>query len=751
MKHSFKFMFPDGFTVEDLIPDKTLTLESFLNNLDSISYYYNGKPEEFIEAGVQSLVEGIINFHPSIDLGEYEPVNSTQRREKVHGIGVKNGKKATVFIAFKGKQFLTKGNSNITEYLAQSQYNGECKNFHVFSDAEDIHERTKAQFLEEGFAFEDLAFYGVNEIKTLVDGNSKFWTAFKKSFDIKKKAEAAFTLYPKQREVKNALLKYNEGNYKVIWPTGTGKFEILMEHSIGHMRKMIKQGATRPVCVTISPRLLLIKQCIEKMIKRVSKLGVQNCKFINFTSSDYDNDRLLKENLEIKGVITTTSMKETQKEIKYHKGPVFIFTTYHSSIRIIESGLHIDLLNCDEAHNIIKGRSIPEEARKACVFTTKNLPFKVFYTATQALSGTPDAPDEEGFGMDNVELFGEYVSCISPKEMIDDGKIVRPFIKHVEIEAATLTKHGVDLEEATQQEIKHNAELNAHIACKSFLEVERLNRKHSLNWKRNGVKMLVRCSGSITYDGILNSQELARFREERPDVYIYAIADHAAYLQGELIEGYNTRDRFIQEISALPSEATAIIFHIDMIGEGLDVSGINAVLPFGRLNEITANQHLGRAMRLHPLDRKRLDNGEITPEDWCEMQEGKITRGKFYKPICYVVLPVYRNTRYASDMNRNCIQDMVSQIISNLGYIPYEQYYESTYDGSVENIPDVDLSNTDYYAENIELNFTEPITFEQMLLFDIKKEQMQAARRKEVAEKKEGILGIIKKKLVVSG
>ena len=56
-----------------------------------------------------------------------------------------------------------------------------------------------------------------------------------------------------------------------------------------------------------------------------------------------------------------------------------------------------------------------------------------------------------------------------------------------------------------------------------------------------------------------------------------------------------------------------------------------------------------------------------------------------------------------------------------------------------------------YYAENIELNFTEPITFEQMFLFDIKKEQMQALWRKEVAQKKEDILGAIKKKLVVSG
>jgi hypothetical protein len=583
----------------------------------------------------------------------------------------------------------------------------------------------------------------------MVDGNADFWEAYKNLFEVGVQfVKPAIELYPSQEKVKNDLLKHNNGRHKVIWPTGTGKFEILMEHSIGHMEKLLDGGVVRPVCLTVSPRLLLIKQCIEKMIARVDQFGVKNCKFINFTSSDCDVDDLAKKNYDnIKSVKTTTSAKELEKEIQYHKGPVFIFTTYHSSVKIIESGFHIDLMNCDEAHNIVKGRSIPEGARKSCIYANEEqIPFRVFYTATQALSGTPENLDEEGFGMDNVELFGEAISQISPRSMIDRGKIVRPFVVHTNVKAATLSKH-VDLKNATQKEITHNAELNAHIACESFEEVERRNKIHSLDWRQNAIKMLVRCSGSKTFDGILNSKELAEFKVRRPDVLIYAIADHKTYLNGRIIKCYNTKGLFIQEISQLPHDVPAIIFHIDMIGEGLDVPGINAVLPFGRLNEIAANQHLGRAMRLHKLDRLRLDDDQdpLSPEDWCIETDGTIKRGKFYKPVCYIVLPIYHNTVYASDMNRECIKEMVFQIIENLDYIPYEQYYESTYDGSVTNIPDDIKKNKEYYAEGIELDFDEPMGFEQMLLLDIEKERREDLRRKEIGKERNSIQEEMKK------
>ena len=750
--HPFKFQMPNGFSVENLIPTTNMTFEDFCTNLDNLSFYCDCNADDFIESGMQSLVEAIIHFDTSIGITDYEPTNSTEHKEKIYGTGVHNGNTVTVFVAFKGKDFLTKGNSRLTEYLAQSVYEeGFAGGYYIFTDAQGIHENTKVNFLSN----HEPHFYGKKEIQAIIDNNTEFWAEYRASFELEERQERpVIELYPRQEQVKNDLLQHSEGKFKVIWPTGTGKFEILMEHSIEHMRNLLNDGNVRPVCLTISPRLLLIKQCIQKMIARINQFGVENCLFINFTSSDYDNDGLLRQNYaDIKEVITTTSITALKKQIKHHKGPVFIFTTYHSSEKIIDSGLYVDLMNCDEAHNIVKGRSIPEEARKKCVFENDNLPFKVFYTATQALSGTPDEPDEEGFGMDNTDLFGEYISLVSPLEMIFDGKIVRPFVQHVEVEAATLTKHGVNLEEATQEEITHNAELNAYIVCEAFEKVEEKNRKHSLNHEENAVKMLVRCSGGVTFDGMLNSKALAEFQAERPDVLIYAISsDHGTYIEGVRIkDGYNTKGVFIQEISNLSSDIPAIIFHIDMIGEGLDVPGITAILPFGRLNEITANQHLGRAMRLHLLDRMRLDAGEITSNDWC-VREGKITkRGKFYKPICYIVLPVYHNTPYASDINRNCIQEMVKQIIYNLGYIPYEQYYESGYDGSVIVIPDTDKNTPEYVAENIKLDFTEPITFEQMVLFDLHEEARKDLRRREVEAGKNSFLQALQGKMQQSG
>jgi hypothetical protein len=232
-EHPFKFQIPNGFDVNDLIPNTDMTLESFLENLKNVSFYYEeGEEKYFVQSGTQSFVEALIQFY---DLGieNYKPVNSTEHREKVHGIGSINGEDTTVFIVFNGNTFLTNGNSGLTEYLAQSDnIHNVYGSYNIFTDNEAIHEQTVENFLSK----HEPNFYGMKEIKAMVDGNADFWEAYKNLFEVGVQfVKPAIELYPSQEKVKNDLLKHNNGRHKVIWPTGTGKFEILMEHSIGHM------------------------------------------------------------------------------------------------------------------------------------------------------------------------------------------------------------------------------------------------------------------------------------------------------------------------------------------------------------------------------------------------------------------------------------------------------------------------------------------------------------------------------------
>jgi len=728
--HIFKFKILNGnvSNAGNLIPID-LSFEGFAQNLRKLSIS-NKSPKDFVESGYQSFVEALILYFGSeIGISDYENINSINHKYKAHGIGSRNGKVVTTFFAFNGKEFLTDGNSQLTEYLAQSCYldgfdlNTNERIFNIFSDSVSIHENTIKNFVRTNQA----QFYGINEIKQLVDGNNGFWKAYKESLEnaVNEVLSCSMDFVPDSYQVESikSLLSKKQGRYQVIWPTGTGKNEIMMKYSIELSGEVLKYKPHSKI-LFVAPRITLGKQGIKKIINRLKQHGIDDVTVVNFTSGDYDNDNLARLNCGVEEVVNTTNIEELNKAVNEAKGLTLIFTTYHSVYKIIESGMKFDLVNCDEAHNIVKGRSIPQKSRESVISDeAKSLsPLTVFYTATQALSGTPDAPVVDGKGMDNPELFGEIVSRKTPKEMIELGKIVRPILCHLAITKAVLRKH-VDIATATQEEITRNAELNAYIIWESWKEIDRINMKHSVDSKANGVKMLVRCSGGKSYSEAIKSKTFKKYQKELPDVAIYAISsDWDVYRNGvPYPSNAHNINQFMEDLANKECDEKAIILHIAMVGEGWDVSGINAILPFGDMSDITSSQALGRGMRLHPFDRERLSKGLIVPSD--------CYKGKFFKPFCYVIMPKYCGF---SDINRNNIERMVDQIQSDIGYCPYEIFNEESYDGKMITVPPPRVEKTYVVPEEIEHEFN--------IILSIEERKRQEEFRKDVEDEKEALL-----------
>lgn len=728
--HIFKFKILNGnvSNAGNLIPSD-FTMEGFSQNLRKLSLV-SKTPKDFVESGYQSFVESLILYFGSeIGISDYENVNSINHKYKAHGIGTRNGKVATTFFAFNGKEFLTDGNSQLTEYLAQSCYldgfdlSTEDKIFNIFSDSVAIHENTIKNFV----LADKTQFYGINEIKNLVDGNTGFWKAYKESLEnaVNEVLSCSMDFVPDeyQVEVIKSLLSKKQGRYQVIWPTGTGKNEIMMEYSIELSGEVLKYKPHSKI-MFVSPRITLGKQGIKKVIRRLKQYGIGDVTVVNFTSGDYDNDNLARMNCGVEEVVNTTNINELNQAVNDAKGLTLVFTTYHSVYKIIESGMKFDLINCDEAHNIVKGRSIPQKSRESVISEeAKSLsPLTVFYTATQALSGTPDAPIEDGKGMDNPERFGEVVSRKTPKEMIELGKIVRPVLCHLAITKAVLRKH-VDISTATQEEITRNAELNAYIIWESWKEIDRINMKHSVNSKANGIKLLVRCHGGRSYSEVIKSKTFKKYQKELPDVAIYAVSsDWGVYRNGiPYPSNAHNINRFMEDLANKELDEKAIILHIAMVGEGWDVAGINAILPFGDMSDITSSQALGRGMRLHLFDRERLSKGLIEPSD--------CYKGEFYKPFCYVIMPKYCGF---SDINRNNIERMVDQIQSNIGYYPFESFTEETYDGKMITVPPPRIEKTYTVPEEIEHEFN--------IVMSIEERKRREAFRKDVEDEKEALL-----------
>jgi len=728
--HIFKFKILNGnvSNAGNLIPSD-LSFDGFCQNLRKLSLA-NKTPKDFVESGYQSFVEALIlYFESDIGICDYENVNSINHKYKAHGIGTRNGKAATAFFAFNGKEFLTDGNSQLTEYLAQSCYldgfdlSSNEKIFNIFSDSIAIHDNTIKNFI----LTEKTAFYGINEIKKLVDWNPGFWNAYKESLEnaVNEVLSCSIDFVPDeyQLEAIYALLSKKQGRYQIIWPTGTGKNEIMMEYSIRLAGEVLK-GKPHSRILFVSPRITLGKQGIKKIISRLKQYGVDNVSIVNFTSGDYDNDNLARIKSSVEEVVNTTNIDELNKVVNDEKGLTLVFTTYHSVHKIIESGMKFDLINCDEAHNIVKGRSIPQKSRESVISDeAKRLsPLTVFYTATQALSGTPDCPIIDGKGMDNPSLFGEVISKKTPKEMIELGKIVRPILCHLAITKAVLRKH-VDISTATQEEITGNAELNSYIIWESWKEVDRINMRHSVDSKANGVKMLVRCHGGKSYSEAIKSKTFKKYQKDIPDVAIYAVSsDWNVYRNGiPYPSNAHNINQFMEDLANKECDEKAIILHIAMVGEGWDVPGVNAILPFGDMSDITSSQALGRGMRLHPFDRERLSKGLIVPSD--------CYNGKFYKPFCYVIMPKYCGF---SDINRNNIERMVDQIQSDMGYCPYEIFNEETYDGKMITVPPPRIEKTYIIPEDIEHEFN--------IILSIEERKRQEEFRKEIDGEKLALL-----------
>jgi superfamily II DNA/RNA helicase len=143
------------------------------------------------------------------------------------------------------------------------------------------------------------------------------------------------------------------------------------------------------------------------------------------------------------------------------------------------------------------------------------------------------------------------------------------------------------------------------------------------------------CRGQQDLKEMFKTKEYELFKELRPDVHIFALSsDFGMVNDGKFIPKPVTNIKkydMLKKLKELRSDEEALIFHVDMIGEGIDVPGITGVIPFRNCEMSKFIQNIGRAARLHPYDRKRFYEGEINP--------GIIE--KYVKPYSWIILPTF--------------------------------------------------------------------------------------------------------------
>ena len=656
LHHPFKDKCPDLkelFDVQNKVGHIN-TINSFCKSVEKMSEKYKGiyDPDKFKGDALEFLVEylikvngldnriGIINYSPTTNLD----VDDTG----VDGYGIgANGNPATVQVKYRtGDWTLTANQDHLSNFLVSSwsDFNvrmEDTKNMLIVTTGLSVDSRTVEKMLKG-----KVRVLKREDLRTMLDNYPEFWLYFRQSAlhsrtQVSTEKRSKIVLREHQNDCVGAVLREVNQKGKALLPTGAGKTFIQAE--IVRQKIMEAQKNNEHTVIKVnSSRILLCFQLFEEFYKYLWSNGL-DCRYVNFNSGNADDSFYAQEMRKTGGIyreiVSTTSKKEVEIQISNSKKenlPVIIFSTYHSSEKC---DINPTVTIHDEAHNLVS-----KEFYKAALLPTKA---NFFFTATVRET---DSDDE--LGMNNKEIFDNVIYSISAKKMIESGEMLAPFIHVVK------GNDGIDL---SKVETDYSAKFQSIVSA--FRAHEREIKERAYDAEQIGPKVLVVCQGQQDLEQFFKLPDLVEFQQDNPDVHIYALSSNfGIYFDKEHHTGNVSnikKFRMIKSLKELKNEDKAIILHVDMIGEGIDVSGITGVMPFRNCSMSKFIQNVGRAARLHPIDRKRFYNGEIQVGD-----------GKWIKPFSWIIIPSFVEMGEGF-MGR--FRDIVNELRSSYSFMPTER------------------------------------------------------------------------------
>jgi hypothetical protein len=646
------------------------SLDTFLVQAKMLETDVNTK--NLTQHAFQALVEFIIKRKNILD--NYEPLATTNDDLKVHGLGKnRDGQPASVMAIYvtNPDNPLTANVNHLTTFLANSQAHFNIKliknNFYIFSNSIAVHEKTYQQFIE-GMGLKDaVCLVMKSDIEKIINDDCNFWHDFKNEMmpievpvvEIKRTEKKVL----RKHQVKQLKAAQKSNMGILLAPTGTGKS--LTEAAI--IEDEICNNGGMPVCMICTPRIVLTEQLIRMTFEYLRDRGI-NAQFLSLNSGKLEDDEykteMAKYGLTVTDIPSTTDPKEIEEyyeKSRLKKMPLIIGSTYQSAWKMSNTKIPIDVMICDEAHNLVSciGRFSTDAKEQVRKIKAKR---KYFLTATAAYTDSP-----EGTGMDNEALFGKIIYTMSPKEAIDAGEIVPPYLHRVYIDVCKIRKNlklPMSPDNLDDRDIEDNIEVAACIVADAYRQHRAKVKEKSSDPDKIGAKLLIVCKGEPSFKGLLNSDIVKGLQLEFPGLKLYGISSASGgYMNGsqKIENGY--KHDFMDALRFLPDQDDAIIFHIDMIGEGIDVSGITGVMSFRELGKIKSTQTLGRAMRLCTIDRANLYNNAIKPGEY----------NKMVKPYAWIVIPMCSFNQ--ADMLKRMV-DMARDMRDTLGYLPFENASE---------------------------------------------------------------------------
>jgi superfamily II DNA or RNA helicase len=425
---------------------------------------------------------------------------------------------------------------------------------------------------------------------------------------------------------------------QITIPTGTGKTRIQVDVHISDMIEKTKNNQTG-IYVIGAHRLALCSQLLYDIVEVAIPCGLQ-FDVLQVNSNSFSNDAIrtqlrkegkIDDNLRAfndlisKGTNTTRQddVLDFVNNSKANNRHVIIVATYHS-INKLSVLSEIDICTYDEAH-ITLGENFTDNIAQVQPLIKRNF----FFTATRKVVGTFS-------GMNDTEKFGEVLYSVSPRTMIEAGEIVPPRL------------HSIRISEDAEDGDYDNNKMLIKTITESFAQHKVMIKECSAKPDVIGAKLLVSCNGSKELKNIISSMPFRLWcNDNNIKVFSFSTNDEVGYR-------FNfkdvTRTELFSKMNELSDSEDAIIFHIDILTEGIDLPSITGVMPLRNLNQSKLIQTIGRATRLLSYDRTELYSGNIQPNQ----------PKTYVKPYCWFLVPQLFETLGDYNSMKRLLRDIMN-------------------------------------------------------------------------------------------
>ena len=356
------------------------------------------------------------------------------------------------------------------------------------------------------------------------------------------------TLRPHQQRITDRMLAYKKG--QIIVPTGGGKTLTMIMDAQSSMNS-IDNGVTT---VVVAPRILLAEQLCSEFMEVI----------------DPDNSDPYLHVMHVhSGETHYTSTTNADKIHLYANCARFmgenciIFTTYNSLHRIMEADIEVNNIYFDEAHNSVKKNFFP-----ATEYFAENADRCYFYTATPKHSLTPKKP-----GM-NWSVYGQVLANIPAPELVEGGYILPPkvVVKQLPLVKGRKVMYAEDADNLLETIDDNNID-----------------------------KTLICARTTKQIMGLISQSDFCMQLAERGYSWMTITSKTGAIIDGKKVN----REEFFNKLNTWGKDGTKkfVVIHHSILSEGINVSGLEAVIFMRNMDYIGISQSIGRVIRLGSTEK----------------------------------------------------------------------------------------------------------------------------------------------------